>query len=126
MIHVDQTKFGDKNGNCLAACLASILECQLSDVPDFGDGKGWYLKLTRWLKSRNFILLYWGAPEPERPEAYHLTLTKPPRGKFLHWVVVLGNNIVHDPHPSRDGLAGPVEDTMPIVPVNIVRSTFWR
>ena len=34
MKSVDQTKFGYPEGNCLMACVASILEVGLDDLPD--------------------------------------------------------------------------------------------
>jgi hypothetical protein len=53
-----QTRFGgseapgEEQGNCFAACLASVFECALEDVPDFAgtivDGR-WFGIITEWL-----------------------------------------------------------------------------
>lgn len=48
---VYQTIFGKTNGNCFAACIASILEMDLEDVPHFcrGDNPEWMFDLNEWL-----------------------------------------------------------------------------
>lgn len=38
---VDQTTFGFPGGNCFSACIASLLEMPLDDVPYFMHGD-WY------------------------------------------------------------------------------------
>ncbi len=46
---VYQTKFG-KQGNCFVACVASILECEITDLPDLDEtpeGRNW----LEWLNS---------------------------------------------------------------------------
>ncbi len=49
MIPTYQTKFGNGNGNCLLACVASILERPLDSIPDFTlSGCGWFGDLYEW------------------------------------------------------------------------------
>ncbi len=41
---VYQTRYGEPHGNCFAACVASILECGLADLPDLDnlpEGRNW-------------------------------------------------------------------------------------
>ena len=44
-----QTKFGNGNGNCLLACVASVLERDIDSIPDFNmSGAGWFEELYEW------------------------------------------------------------------------------
>lgn len=62
MIKVYQTKYGD-TGNCMAACLASIFELDVSQIPDFFSGDGysdhesWWKNLNLWLNSVGYGIL---------------------------------------------------------------------
>lgn len=54
-------------------------------------------------------------PVPAAVELYHpgvhyIASGKSPRGDFLHSTVHLDGKLVHDPHPSRDGLDGEPTD----------------
>lgn len=64
MIPVEQTRFGgpdhpaEERGNCFVACLASVLELPLSDLPDVAaDDSGWN-KIDDWLMARGLYMLY--------------------------------------------------------------------
>lgn len=112
---VYQTQFGgseapaSEQGNCLAACLASIFEYSLTDVPDFGlylnDGT-WYKVLQDWLRPRNLELIVITATG-DHPTGIHIlavkstTLKNPDDG---HVVVVHGNTVIHDPNPHSKGV----------------------
>ena len=52
MIKIWQTQFGDGNGNCFQACVASILELTLNEVPHFcrDYGKDWVWQTGKWLQ----------------------------------------------------------------------------
>lgn len=55
MILVYQTRFGDKNGNCFQACVASLFELTLEQVPDFCNEEPrdeWSARYIRWLNER--------------------------------------------------------------------------
>ena len=48
---VYQTQFGMPNGNCFAACVASILELKIEDIPNFcaiGD-ENWLQLASNWM-----------------------------------------------------------------------------
>lgn len=134
MTPVDQTRFfcgnpGDPAesapGNCWTACIASLLDLTLTEVPDEAEfwkpgmtpSQSWipYMKEAhRWLRGRGFVLVevqakhvnYQGPIEIFK--SMHCILSGPsPRNKdVFHAVVGRGNEIVHDPHPSRAGLLG--------------------
>lgn len=121
MIPVDQTRFGRGEGNCWAAAIASILERPLEDFAAFHeafclwaafyeegrDGEcPWEIRVGHrvalaemgWSISYqdNFL-------EPMIPRGYAIASGPGPRG-CDHATVALDGVIVHDPHPSRDGL----------------------
>ena len=61
MIEVYQTKFGQPGGNCLQACIASILELKLDDVPDFCNQKpyqNWFGRFCEWLYTQGLGAAY--------------------------------------------------------------------
>ena len=111
----DQTVFGAR-GNCMLACIASILECPLDDVPDIGaihdSGGSWPRALNDWLRPRGlaYIEVKTGSYVGQMPRTYHIIGGVSPRG-FAdgHAVVGYAGQIVHDPHPSRAGLTS-IED----------------
>ena len=102
---VEQTKLSYPDGNCFAACLASVLEVALEEVPCF-HGDGWLDRYNEWLAPRNLVLInltYASAEgEPWYPAGYSLLAAKSPRGDWLHAVVCLDGEVVWDPHPQRE------------------------
>jgi hypothetical protein len=106
MIPVTQTRTG-ANGNCFAACLASILEVPMHVVPDFGGDDVWLGNAQSFLAG--FGLYYIQVP-PDDPalwnaftsgEVFHTIEGTSPRGG-QHAVVGRNGEMVHDPHP-QDG-----------------------
>lgn len=103
---------GEETGNCLAACVASILELDIADVPNFAaipGQDGWWKALYEFVFSYGFHL-YPVHPDHGAPEgAYWIAVGKSPRGNYNHCVVAHGKEIVHDPSgkagPFLDGLA---------------------
>lgn len=107
MKKVYQTKFG-KEGNCFVACLASILELNIEDIPDFRDVDKWYFDYKRWLlKKFDLDLLAlegWGKRTIGfAPKVYAVVSGLSPRG-FQHSTIYFGNEMVHDPHMDGGGV----------------------
>lgn len=106
---LDQDLFhdgADEPGNCFQACVGSILELPLEDVPHFVRlyGRSWMKGFRDWLEERGMGAAW--MPEGRHPGGAHCIATgHSPRGEFLHCVVWL-NRLVHDPHPSRAGIVG--------------------
>ena len=111
---VDQTKLHNPpvvNGNCMNAAFASILEIDIEDIPHFedmpehGEGtknkKSWFPALLDWLEGLGFHLLRWN--EEVYLPSFFIANGTSPRG-VKHSVVYKGTEMVHDPHPSRDGI----------------------
>lgn len=112
MIKVDQTTFGMPGGNCFSACVASLLELPTSDVPYFmgnteKEGEEWFGRFEKWIKPHGFYPVIFELLDGNkwRPSGLHILSGKSPRGDFPHSVIADGEeNIIHDPHPSRDGI----------------------
>jgi hypothetical protein len=100
VLPVDQTTYGLHDGNCFSACLASILEIPIAGVPVFL-GSYWDDFLP-WLAERGL-----GASLYRKRFA----------GK-MHACVAYDGTIVHDPHPSRDGLPYGVKEYVVIHGLN--------
>ena len=114
---IDQTTFGEGLGNCFSACVASILEVSLEDVPFFGADELWWTRFSEWLEARNLYAVCLKHRAGRAPVGYHILSGKSPRGEFLHSVVAKGEDIVHDPHPSRANIQDRV-DCIIIVPMD--------
>lgn len=118
MVPVDQTKLynPDKkvNGNCMAACFASILEISLSDVPEIEDMDDWFPLLNKWLKSLGFVMVQW--PSEEWFPGYCLVSGISERG-IMHMVIFNNGLLIHDPHPSRSGVKN-IESQWVLIPIN--------
>lgn len=123
---VDQTRCnaGDSlteaPGNCWAACIASILEVPLDDLPD--EATYWkpgqhqaksYIPYEKamfaWLRERGLLLVEIKLPDVffrgGEWDVYCILAGPSPRNpEVTHAVVGQGTRIVHDPHPSRAGL----------------------
>ena len=101
---VYQTREGYPNGNCLQACIASVLEVSLDDVPEIPP------ESADWVADLHTILAPYGyytvdiTTDGTIPQGWHLIAGKSPRGDFYHSVVGLDGEMVHDPHLSGDGL----------------------
>lgn len=107
---VIQTKFGDKKGNCFSACIASILELRIEQVPNFcvDYGENWVKETDKWLRE-NWNLTLLGFVSKGRagiyslPAIYHLVSGQSERG-INHSCVAFQGKIVHDPHPDQTGI----------------------
>ena len=119
-------------GDCFQACVASILELPLNQVPNFcqEDPESWWDNFRLWLvqyglcpvcvvpprdtwtagtdrrKTNEYVL-----PMPELPNTHYILSGKSPRGHHLHAVVFFGDKMVHDPHKSGAGLDA-IEDAI--------------
>jgi hypothetical protein len=99
---VHQTKFGE-TGNCLQACVASLLEVDLSEVPEFSVVSQFML-FMRFMRTHGMQPVAYQIDNFHYPyNAYYLLWGKSPRG-INHSVVAYNGEIVHDPHPDSDGL----------------------
>jgi hypothetical protein len=121
---VKQTKFGPIEGNCFAACLASILELAIEEVNCDLKSEGWWENLQAWLRPKNLYFLEVtiekgcaNYPLYSLPGIMCIFCGKSPRqfgaeDNVNHCIVgIVNSNIpnnepvifenVHDPHPDN-------------------------
>ena len=135
---VMQTTFGgpdgpeDEIGNCWAACVATMLGCDISVVPEAlrleeNSVKRWDAYLE-FLAGFNIRPLSWNFEkytdemmdqlwESMGDVLVHVAGSSP-RGDWKHGVIYKGGKLFHDPHPSGDGVLKitEVEFWLPIDP----------
>jgi hypothetical protein len=121
MIPLDQTingngENGEPVGNCWQACVASLLDLQLDQVPHFAmeSPHSWFRSTRRFVFQHTGFDLGCFVPKfpLTEPGQYVIGVGPSPRGDFLHAVILDGTTgeLAHDPHLSRAGLAGPVAE----------------
>lgn len=122
MTPVDQKSEGEW-GDCLRACVATVLDLPGDDVPDFvaEHGPRWFMALRTWLEQRGRWVAYVSTASSlsniatvHPHDLFWIAVGDGPRGR-RHAVVCQSNNVVHDPHPSRSGLPL-LEDAIIILP----------
>lgn len=115
-----QTKFGSVEGNCLAACIASLLEIGIDDVPDLSpqpnDPIHWIRKFRDFMKQYGVIAEIY-SPDFFRPPrgVYYLIWGTSPRG-LPHSVIGRNGQIAHDPHPEGGGV-NPITELVVFFPM---------
>jgi len=122
MIPVDQTVMHNPDkgeiGNCFAAFLASILHLPIESIPHFvgdtedEDDNAWIVALNAWLRPHNLCFLTispdseWLARIGVHGMYHELSGISPRDSNNYHATVGLDGKLIHDPHPSKAGLAG--------------------
>ena len=102
-------------GNCFQACIASLLERPLEEVPHFCADNNWPLNFFEWLNEQGLFWLEvsFAAHGIDARADYmgHCVISGPsPRGDFQHSVIGLNGEYVFDPHPDNTGLRGDLRD----------------
>ena len=109
---VDQTIFGFEKGNCMQACIASIFEVSLDEIPNFmRDGEKNYLyNLNEWCDEFGIICFDVGADGDSSKifKDMHVIITgKSPRDESKqHAVIYYNGKMIHDPHVDKTGIIG--------------------
>lgn len=108
---VDQTITEFKNGDCMRACIASIFELPLEEVPNFmRDGPDDFAEhLNEWCDKMGLraVDIRLDDPSQERETlkgCYVIAVGKSPRATkdwHRHAVVWLNGQMIHDPHPTQ-------------------------
>jgi hypothetical protein len=114
MKKIDQTLFGEGVGNCLPACLATVMNVNVKNIPNFcvDYGDHWFFFLQRWLRGYDKAAMYFNVPpggfemfaDPSYSDIYWIGCGPTDRGN--HCCVYKGSNLYHDPNPNfnRGGL----------------------
>jgi hypothetical protein len=122
---VYQNDFGEITANCLSACVASILELPIEDVPTFvgheDDDAMWMVRLNDWLRHYGYWAIHldrqtFDMKQYENIDAY--TIGTGESGRGYHAVVCKGTEFVFDPHPGYNGLLGEPDSYIVFVAIN--------
>lgn len=96
------------NGNCFAACLASLLDLPLWMVPPFEDMFGrsdWRERVDVWLaRMFRMRLARVEGHDPAALPEFYIGSGLSPRG-VQHSVIYRAGELAHDPHHSGAGIA---------------------
>jgi hypothetical protein len=85
----------------LTACIASILELNIEEVPRFHNDT-WWVELRKFLYEKGYTAKLLKITD-RYPQEFYILNGRSIRGR-LHSVVAFGKDIVHDPHPDKTGL----------------------
>ena len=113
-----QTDLTFETGNCGEACVASILEIELSDIPslhnpdDPSDGNFYCKNLRNFLDKFGLSYIDLRVLDEHDPadflkDCWIIATGPSPRGTkdwHRHAVVWRNGKIIHDPHPNNEGL----------------------
>jgi len=105
---------GTIHGDCFATCVASILDLDRQEVPHFMETDPWWPGFQKWLFARGLDCEARKGTGPngevtEFPTGYWIGSGRSPNADCNHAVVMLDDQLAHDPNPSRRGLASPVQ-----------------
>lgn len=99
------------HGNCFPACIASILELSIEEVPEFQKmGDKWFPTLWDFLHTKGCDCHGTGRPEKVETyepgvNGYYVVNGGSPRGfKRGHSVVYYKGKLIHDPYHGGNGL----------------------
>ena len=110
-------------GNCWAACIASLVEANIDDVPNFILDPDWFKATQEWLAERGWGLIQLKWPEEiydwQWPNCLVIMSGRGPRG-VRHSVICrlqmrnesgyAETHLVHDPYPGGSGLLKQTDD----------------
>lgn len=93
-------------GDCVEACIASILHIDRDVVPDLRQAGEtdyhYWNSLNNFMRSRGFVMIRKEAKY--KHPGLHLVMGRHADGHKC-MVIHSGEDLVHDPHPSRKGLS---------------------
>lgn len=100
---VYQTIIDKENGNCMAACIASLLELPLEAVPNFSEREDWFNYVDEFLEQFDLEWLqlkYSRSTELLLRGYYILSGDSPNFDGVDHVVIGHNGEVVHDPNPD--------------------------
>jgi hypothetical protein len=119
MTPVDQRIIDPDRGDCMTACLASLLDLPYEDVPYFLEegAEPWFTVYWRFLKQHGYDFVGTCSNSGEAIDfedlvqrcagvnGFYMAGGPSPRFNCSHAVIINSRGeIVHDPHPSRAGV----------------------
>jgi hypothetical protein len=104
-IYSEKGKPAPEFANCFQACVASLLELPLEEVPNFMLFRAkWWEAVVFYFGGLGYDIGYVDIPPPENGEFYIGSIDYSDRD-YCHAVIVKDGAVVHDPHP----IDGPLE-----------------
>lgn len=96
------------HGDCWRACIASITEIPIEEIPDPNDWEydqwsSYWVSVWEFLQEKGFDLCNESIPNFKDKYGPVIASGKSPRGEFNH-AVVWDKGIIHDPHPEGGGV----------------------
>ena len=117
MVPVEQSILAPPFGDCMRACVASILERSLDEVPN-PHGDNWWDEWNLWVGQ--FGLSFMNFPlDPSsdwRPPGYWIGAVR--CADQMHAVVMEGADMVWNPDPRRAAGVGQPEEATVLVPLD--------
>lgn len=105
-------------GDCYRTALAAVVSLARDEVPHFAQYHRFDDAVRRWVRDTFegydlgwYLPTPWPLVESPSPIQQLAIATGPsPRGDWMHCVVIdaVTGDLVHDPHPSGEGLAGDI------------------
>lgn len=134
MIPVKQTRVG-KGGDGFRACVASVLELDLVEVPDFCNEEPvseWFLTFCGWLRQFDLSAVMIAGPWDNKLQQLFQDVHVLAGGQSAvrphpHKVVYFNGRLAHDPAPEGLGLRGEPKDFIVFVarePQKAVRNRY--
>lgn len=107
---VEQTICTVPGGNCFPACLASILEIGIDEIPN-EQGDDWHSRYEDFLRPMGLGMVSLAAMDGQgnlwKPKGYSILAAVSPRfAPHLHAVVCYDGEVVFDPSPKREAGLG--------------------
>lgn len=120
-----QTIFDNILGDCFRACVASIFEFPINDMPNFWEqtqevSEFWKFNDDWISKNKGYRCISFQFSDKDKPLVdgiLCIACAKSPRGNMDH-AVVWQDGIIHDPHPSNAGLAEEPDTFTLFIPLN--------
>ncbi len=110
MIPVFQDRLNFNDGDCFRACTASILEVDVTSLPDFTERgeESFQKKIQEFNNNSGFLMFTLPVVDWKYFKNVHcIAIGSSPRNiENKHAVVYRNNEMVHDPHPSGSGVVG--------------------
>ena len=98
------------DGQCINACLATLTGVSLAEAPEVWlweteETRAYMGRIRRFLKPYGYTIIGFRA----RPEVFsgvvYIAIGESPRDdESKHAVIMRGKKMIHDPHPSGDGI----------------------
>lgn len=98
----------------MRACVCSILELPINEVPNFMEnGYHYYDEMINdFMDSKGLVSIEFSVEKEsdldvwhnKLADSYYIAVGKSPRADINHAVVYYGNKMVHDPHKDRAGI----------------------